>query len=300
MLVLNLERNLIRPILQPTTQPSSMFKFFQNKPIWVHILLALGIVFLVLFLFVLSLNWITKHGESNTVPAVTGKNIKDAQAILDKKSFDLIIQDSVYYDSLPPGQILKQIPDADEVVKINRTVYVTINRYVAPDVEMPNLKGFSYKNAELTLRNLGLRIGDTTFRPDFAKNTVLEASYHGNPIAAGTKIKMGSTIDLVLGLGVSDESIPVPQLVGLTFGEAKALLDASGLILGAPVFKPDVTDKEASFVYEQRPAPKTEDGKHLSIRPGQMVDLFLQVEKPVTDSLATKPSAPPATTNQQP
>lgn len=276
-----------------------MFKFLYNKPFWLHILLALGFVFLILFLFVLSLNWITKHGESNTVPAVTGKSLKDAQAILDKKSFDLVIQDSVYYDSLPPGQILKQIPDADEVVKINRTVYVTINRYVAPDVEMPNLKGYSFKNAELTLKNLGLRIGDTTFRPDFAKNTVLEASYRGNPISAGTKIKMGSTIDLVLGLGVSDESIPVPQLIGLTFGEAKALLDAQGLILGAPVFKPDVTDKENAFIYEQRPSPRTEDGKRLSIRPGQMVDLFLQVEKPVLDSLKTTPTNPPATNQQQ-
>src|SRR5689334_17460790 len=110
-----------------------MFKFLHNKPFWVHVILALGIVFLILFLFVLSLNWITRHGESSSVPAVTGKNLKEAKAILDKKSFDLVVQDSVYYDSLPPGQILKQVPEADEVIKINRTVYVTINRFVAPD-----------------------------------------------------------------------------------------------------------------------------------------------------------------------
>lgn len=277
-----------------------MFKFLQNKPFWLHLLLALGILFLFLFLFVLSLNWITKHGESNTVPAVTGKSLQNAQSILDKKSFDLVIQDSVYYDSLPPGQILKQIPDADEVVKINRTVYVTINRYVAPDVEMPNLKGYSFKNAELTLKNLGLKIGDTTFRPDFAKNTVLEASLHGNAVSPGAKIKMGSTINLVLGLGVSDESIPVPDLVGRTFSEAKALLDAQGLILGASPAKENVMDKENAFVYQQRPSPRTEDGKRLAIRPGQMVDLFLQVEKPVIDSLSEKaPLSSPTNPQQQ-
>ncbi|HYO22546.1 MAG TPA: PASTA domain-containing protein [Flavisolibacter sp.] len=269
-----------------------MFKILHNKPIWVHILLALALIFLILFLFVLSLNWITKHGESSTVPAITGKRLNEAESILDKKGFELIIQDSVYYDSLPAGQILKQIPEADEVVKINRTVYVTINRFIAPDVEMPNLNGYSYRNAEMVLRNLGLRIGDTTFRPDFAKNTILDAMYRGNPIKPGTKIKMGSTIDLVLGLGVSDEFIVVPDLIGMTYGEAKALLDAQGLILGADVFKPDVTDKENSFVYQQRPTPKTEDGKRLSIRPGQMVDIFLQVEKPVTDSLTIQPPTP--------
>jgi beta-lactam-binding protein with PASTA domain len=250
-----------------------------------HIILALGLIFLVLFLFVLSLNWITKHGESSTVPAITGKKLADAESILDSKGFELIVQDSVYYDSLPPGQILKQVPEADEVVKVNRTVYVTINRFIAPDVEMPNLNGYSYRNAEMVLRNLGLRVGDTTFRPDFAKNTVLEAVFRGNPIQPGKKIKMGSTIDLVLGLGVSDEFIAVPELVGMTFAEAKALLDAHGLILGAAPAKEDVTDPETAFVYQQRPTPKTEDGKRLSIRPGQMVDVFLQKDKPVVDSL---------------
>lgn len=269
-----------------------MFKFLSNKPFWLHILLALGLIFLILFLFVLSLNWITKHGESSSVPAVMGKKLADAETLLADKGFELIIQDSVYYDSLPPGQILRQVPEADEVVKVNRTVYVTINRFVAPDVEMPNLNGYSFRNAEMVLRNLGLKIGDTTFRPDFAKNTILEAMYRGNKIEPGAKIKMGSKIDLVLGLGVSNEFISVPELVGMTFAEAKALLDAHGLILGAAPAKPDVTDTENAFVYQQRPAPKTEDGKRLSIRPGQMIDLFLQKDKPAVDSLTIQSPIP--------
>src|SRR5207249_8665037 len=103
------------------------------------------------FLFVISLNWITRHGASSTVPVVTGKKIDEAKSILDKKGFDLVVQDSVYYDSIPPGMVLKQVPDADEVVKVNRTVYVTINRFVPPDVELPKLNGLSYKNAEMVL-----------------------------------------------------------------------------------------------------------------------------------------------------
>jgi len=269
-----------------------MFRFLYNKPIWLHILLAIGLIVLILFLFVLSLNWITKHGESSTVPAVTGKKLSDAEALVEKKGFELVIQDSVYYDSIPAGQILRQVPEADEVVKVNRTVYVTINRFIAPDVEMPNLSGYSFRNAEMVLHNLGLKIGDTTFRPDFAKNTVLEASFRGNVITPGSKIKMGSTIDLVLGLGVSNEFISVPDLVGMTFDEARALLDAKGIILGAVVPKPGVRDTIGAFVYQQRPAQKTEDGKQLSIRPGQMMDLFLQVERPVKDSLKIQSPQP--------
>ena len=260
-----------------------MFKVLHNKPFWVHILLAVAIIVLILFLFTLSLNWITKHGESSTVPAVTGKKLKDAEDMLDNKGFKLIVQDSVYYDSIPAGQILKQVPEADEVVKINRTVYVTINRFVAPDVEMPAISGYSYRNAEMILKNLGLRIGDTSSRPDFAKNTVLEATYNGRPITTGTKIKMGSTIDLVLGRGVSNEFIPVPDLVGRTYEDARALLDAQGIIAGSIVPNVGVRDTASAYVYKQVPAPRTEDGKRLSIRAGQMIDLFLSIEPPVTD-----------------
>lgn len=264
-----------------------MAKVLNNKPWWVHLLLALALIALILFLFSISLNWITKHGESSTVPAVTGKNVKDAETILEKKGFEVVIQDSVYYDSLPGGMILKQIPEADEVIKVNRTVYVTINRYVAPDIDMPNLNGYSFRNAEMVLKNSGLRVGDTSFRADFAKNTVLEMSFRGNTIAPGTKIKMGSTIDLVLGSGVSDEAVAVPDLVGMTFDDARALLDAQGIILGSKVPKPDVQDTGSAYVYKQIPAPRTPDGKRLSIRAGQMMDLFLQVEPPKTDSLVT-------------
>ncbi len=270
-----------------------MFRFLYNKPFWFHVLLALGLVFLLLFLFILSLDWITKHGESNTVPAVTGKRLNDVEAILEKRGFEVVVQDSVYYDSIPKGMVLRQVPEADEVVKVNRTVYVTINRFVPPDVEIPKLTGLSYRNAEMVIKNLGLRVGDTTFRTDFAKNTILEVLYGGKTVFPGAKVKMGSSLDLVIGGGIGDEAIQVPKLLGLTFEEARALLDAQGIILGAPVFNASVTDSANAYVYKQRPAPKTPDGKPLSMRAGQMIDIWLQTEKPNVDSLEKLEQLPP-------
>jgi eukaryotic-like serine/threonine-protein kinase len=269
-----------------------MFKFLNNKPLIFHILLALGLIFILLFLFIVSLDWITKHGESNTVPSVTGKKIDDVRSLLEQKGFELVVQDSVFYDSIPRGMVLKQVPEADEVVKVNRTVYVTINRFIPPDVEIPKLNGLSYKNAELVLKNLGLHIGDTTYKTDFAKNTVLEALFNGKTVTPGTKVKMGSAIDLVISSGVGEEAILVPKLLGLTYEEARALLDAQGIILGAPVFNADVRDSGNAFVYKQRPAPTTVDGKRLSMRAGQMVDIWLQTEKPNLDSLVNLQSSP--------
>lgn len=270
-----------------------MFKFLARRPLWFNILFAIAIVVVLLLLFMLSLQWLTKHGKSLTVPAVTSMNVKDAQKLLDKKGFDVIIQDSVYYDSLPPGMVLKQIPDADAVVKVNRTVFITINRFVPPDVQMPDLKGYSYRNAEMVLTNLGLKIRDTSYKADFAKNSVLEQLYNGQPIAPGTKLKMGSKISLVLGSGIGNEYVAVPDLIGKTYEEAIAILDADGLVKGAVILNPDVKDTSAAFIYWQRPAPRSEDGKRLSMRPGQTIDMRVQLQKPVTTDSSHNSIPPP-------
>lgn len=278
------------------TQQSKTVKPKHSRPLWFHMLIALIAIIVLILIFLLSLNWITRHGESRTVPAVVGKNISEVEKFLETKGFDVVVQDSAYYDSLPPGFVLRQVPEADEVVKINRTVYVTINRFVPPDVEMPNLLGSSFRNAEMVLKNMGLRLGDTTYRFDFAKNSVLEQHYNGNSIKAGTKLKMGSTISLVLGSGLGSEDINVPDLVGRSYDEARALLDAQGLS-GLVIVDPNVKDTASAFVYKQNPMPRTIDGARLRIRPGQMIDIWLSLEKPVIDSLQVKQQP---TTEQEP
>jgi beta-lactam-binding protein with PASTA domain len=269
------------------TPQTRKIKTQQSRPLWFHIGIAIVAVIILILVFLLSLNWITRHGESRTVPAVVGKNINEVEKFLDTKGFEVVVQDSAYYDSLPPGFVLRQVPEADEVVKINRTVYVTINRFVPPDVEMPNLLGSSYRNAEMVLRNLGLRMGDTSYRFDFAKNSVLEQLYNGSSIKAGTKLKMGSSISLVLGSGLGSEDVNVPDLVGRSYDEARALLDAQGLS-GLVIVDPNVKDTASAFVYKQNPMPRTTDGARLRIRAGQMIDIWLSLEKPVTDSMPVK------------
>jgi beta-lactam-binding protein with PASTA domain len=103
---------------------------------------------------------------------------------------------------------------------------------VAPMIDMPNIVGFSYRSAEMALRSANLRPGDTTFKADFAKNAVLEQRYDGSIIKPGTKIQMGSTIDMVLGDGVGNRQFVVPSLIGMTYADAKALLAANGLAFG--------------------------------------------------------------------
>lgn len=270
-----------------------IIRYLTSRPLWVNIVVAVVGVLIILLIFMMSLDWITLHGVSRTVPLVKGKTLDQVTSILEKDDFEIVVQDSVYYDSLPPLMVIRQIPEAGAVVKVNRTIYVTVNRAVAPDIDMPNLIGFSFRNAEMVLKNMGLLLGDTTFRPDFAKNSVLDQLYNGQKVPAGTKIKIGSRIDLVLGTGIGNEDMPVPRLVGRTYAEAKAILEGQGIILGSVVVDPMVTDQEAAFVQKQTPPATNEEGRQFRIRPGQMIDIWIAVDKPVVDSVPSAPRPKP-------
>jgi len=261
-----------------------MFNFITHRPLWVNILAGIVIAVVFFFIFIFSLNWFTHHDQSKTVPQVTGKSFADAKEILEKSGFEVEIQDSIYVDTTKAMQVIKQVPDADEVVKVNRTVYLTINRSVPPMIDMPNIVGFSYRSAEMALRNANLRPGDTTFKADFAKNAVLEQRYEGSTIKPGTRIRMGSTIDMVLGDGVGNRQFVVPSLVGMTYAEAKALLEANGLAFGAKIIEPGIQDTLNAYIYRQRPERFDDEKKFRYIRSGQLIDIWLQTEKPAVDT----------------
>jgi hypothetical protein len=268
------------------SKTTRVFKFITHRPLWLNILIAVLLALIVFFIFVFSLNWITHHDESKTVPSVIGKTFEEAQQILDKAGFDVEIQDSIYVDTVAPLKVLKQVPESDEVVKVNRTVYITLNRADPPKVPMPNLVGFSFRSAEMELRNMGLRVGDTSYQASFAKNAVLEQRYNGQIISAGTPVQMGSSISFVLGSGVGDEKFSVPSLIGVRFCDARRLIESHGLMMAAVVANPDVTDTCNAYIYKQSPQRFDDEHKLRYIRTGQTMDVWVQVERPVPDSVS--------------
>lgn len=264
-----------------------MIGYLQKKPFWFNLLLAIGLTLLAVFLFFQSLEFWTNHGEYLKVPDVKGKPYQEAVASLEKQGFEVLVQDSVYYDTLAPMVIIKQFPDPDATVKVNRTIYLTINRAIAPEIDMPNLVGMSFRNAELELKSRGLKLGDTTYVPDIAKNAVKEQLLGSEPLKPGSKIAMGTRVSLVLGAGIGDEDMPVPDLFGLPYPEALALVEAGGMSFSVVLLDPDLKDTATGFVYWQNPERLNEEKKINRIRPGQMMDIRLSLNKPerMADSL---------------
>jgi eukaryotic-like serine/threonine-protein kinase len=257
-----------------------MFRFITSKPLWVNILAGIFLALAILVLGILSLGWLTNHNNSRTVPSVMGKTFPEAQAILEKAGFAVEIQDSIYIDSLKPLQVTRQIPDEGELVKRSRTVYLTINRAAPPIVEMPNIVGYSLRSAEMVLANVGLKLGDTTFKPDFAKNSVLQQLYNGVIIQPGAKIRVGSKISLVIGDGLGDAVVAIPNLIGMTYMEAKTLLEGKGVGFASVIAYPDVKDTANAYIYRQNPERFDEEGHLRTIRAGQLIDIWLSAEKP--------------------
>lgn len=274
-----------------------MLKFFSKQPFWVNLLAAIILVLLIVFLFLQSLSWFTNHGSYLKVPSVTGKKVDDAIKYLEDQGFDVIITDSLYSDSLPLNTVKKQLPDAGATVKVNRTVFLNINPLALPMVEMPKLEGLSLRFALDRLAKSHLQLGDTTYRPDFMKGSILEQNYNGNKILPGTKLRWGTAVSLVIGGGLSEVQILVPDLVGLTLSEAKEAISAKGITLAAVLATGSITDTLKAFVYKQNPEVKNEESKPNFIQPGQTMDLWISATPPVPDSLKNTTQQPDSLKN---
>jgi hypothetical protein len=241
-----------------------------------NILFGIILIFILLFLILQSLDWLTKHNESIAVPGVLGKTYAEAQKILEEKGFEVALQDSIYNDTAAALSVLKQFPEADAQVKIDRTIYLTINRAVPPVIDMPNLEQLTFRSAVLALKQYQLKLGDTIYQNYFAKDYVMEQRINGVRVKAGTKIPMGSVVSLVLGTGQGNEEFSVPDLYGKTLAEAKVYLDSFGLNLGLVTGE----NTDAAYVVRQSPERLTADFHVNRIRQGQIIDVWVQPDKP--------------------
>jgi len=265
-------------------------EFITRRPLWQNILIGFSFSLFLLIVFLFMLNRITNHGEYLVVPELKGKNFIQVQEELENQGFEVVLQDSIYIDSIAPNAIIKQFPESEANVKVNRVIYLTVNCTVPPTITMPNLIGMSFRNAILELRSLGLKMGDTTFIPDIAKNAVKDQLSDGVQIKPGSPIRMGSKIDLLIGSGLGGAAVPVPDLFGLTYPEAQLVMELNGITPGVILLDDDLVDTTLGFIYWQNPNPFDNQLNVNMIRPGQLMDIRISLLKPErkTDTVQIK------------
>lgn len=248
----------------------SITNFIRSKSFIKHFLYANGVVAICLFLVYLWMSSYTDHGETIEVPNLNGKTFAQAKSILENVKLRVAIMDSVFDIDKPKGSIIEQNPSKGAKVKENRTVYLTVNAFQAPQVTVPNLKDASLRQAKAIIEVVGLQVGNISYTPDIAKNAVLRYSFKGQLMKPGMQVPYGSKIDLTVGDGLNGETINLPCLFGLKAREAHNKLRELSLSLGAEIFDSSVKDSLNAVVYKQTPNYVTGS----KINKGNTIDLY--------------------------
>lgn len=180
----------------------SLGKFLTSKAFFIQLAIALGIIIVLVFVMMKWLSYTTNHGEEITVPDLSKLSVELAEEKLNALDLEYILLDTTEYDNkYPKFSVVKQDPIAGSKVKEGRKIYIKINSDSYRDIIMPNLVEQTLRQAEPTLKALGLELGTKTYKPYLGKDMVLEMRYKGKLLKEGDKIPKASKIDLVLGDG---------------------------------------------------------------------------------------------------
>jgi eukaryotic-like serine/threonine-protein kinase len=165
-------------------------------------------LFVVLWILFKLLNVYTHHGEVAEVPDFKGKLISELDKLIDGKNVRYAIIDSIYDPKQTAGMVIKQEPEAKSEVKHNRIIYLYVTSTQAPQIQMPKLVDKSTRQAIFMIESYGLKQGTITEIATDCRGCVVKQLYKGKEISAGTLIKKGSKIDLVVGRKEVEYSAP--------------------------------------------------------------------------------------------
>ena len=253
----------------------------------INILLAIVVVVIILVSLIAYLKSYTQHGVEVEVSNVRGLAKEDAEAVLDQQGLRLVVIDSTYSEKVPFGTIVEQDPMPDSHAKLGRAVYVTVNASGKRQIPMPNLQDMSYRQAETTLRGLGL-IVDTIYdyEPSAFRDLILDVKAHGQSVQPGEKIAVGTKVRLVVGFGRGTEEVEVPSVIGMSPVDARRVLLSHRLTVGAVTCDEAVEeDGTPLFVYQQIPAAgeKLIEGETVALK------LTMDPKKAATGTLSNEP-----------
>lgn len=252
-----------------------MKRFFIN-PFTISIVIATLLLF---GLFFGSLYWLddyTNHGKEIIVPDLHGLNEQEAGGILAGNKLVYEIIDSIYVRGEKAGAVTEQTPEAGARVKEDRKIYLTINARSPRHVILPDLRDVSLRQAETIITSLGLKVGEYEYVPSEYRDLVQDIKYNDKIVKPGARIIVGSSVKLLVGKGLSDETTTVISLRELTLEQAIENAHAASLNIGATLYDvepKDEKDKSLYIVYKQDPIT----GSEVSL--GQAIKLFLTKDK---------------------
>lgn len=241
-----------------------------TKFVVTNILIAAGVAVVLFVSVVIWLRHYTLHGKEVTIPQVTGMTQEEAEIVLRGSSMYLVVVDSTYSDKAPLGTVVEQTPPALSHAKPDRPVYVVMNARTKQLIPLPELHDVSYRQAEATLRSIGLRVAKVEYEPSLYPDNVLDVRAGGMSLNEGTRLPEGSGVTLVVGRRQGNSMVSVPSLLGMSLAQARSTLLKMGLTIGAYQYDVEPTPEtlERYIIYQQSPTEGAtlQEGSTVNIR----------------------------------
>ncbi len=188
-----------------------------------------------------------------TVPSFVGQTLADANAEIERLKLSSAVIDHTTSDRYPKNVVIMQRPQPGEQVRQGRQVSFVISDGIVAHL-MPDLRYQSMREVSIDLSRARLTLGKVTqVRSDIVPEGHV-ISQDPQPLSS---VAEGDTVTLVVSKG-GLTSIKVPDFVGTSIDQARALAEKSGIKLGQIVWTPlGSGGPPHGIVARQVPAPNT-------------------------------------------
>lgn len=226
--------------------------FAQKSPLikaaflWIVLLFAIAIVTDKLIMPIFA----GEFAATGEVPNVEGMSENVADSILAKAGFKYEwINEGRYSAQVPEGMVLVQMPVAGRIAKLGRTVKLTKSMGLR-EVEIPDLRGKSQKQAAISLMRAGLVQGKIV---KGAHQSIPRGVVIRTMPMAGKKARIGDTVKVVISAGETTGKVLLPDFSGVMLDDVYAKLEKLGFKVGSIKRKKDAENRPSGTIIETMP-----------------------------------------------
>lgn len=216
----------------------------------------------------------TRQGQSVLVPDVEKMSHDKAQGVLKaaglsgKKSYNVR-----YLRDIDSNTVIMQRPSAGSEVKPGRTVYLVLNKREKPNFSIPDFYGRPLDEVRQILDRFDVTVRDVQIQSVY--DPAEDGKVLSQSVAPKTVVSSGSSISLIVGKAEVIETvqkIPVPDVLGMSLKEARAIIVENGFNTG-----------NVSYEYSSLLVPYTVINQKPAVNslaePGKVVDLTVVVDE---------------------
>lgn len=249
---MNLSRLLTRPARY-------ILSLAANARFWAGLIvfIAIGIALLLSFDRAIMPSF-TRQEVTIVVPDVENVPYENARRLLEARDLQVERVVQRYNPNIPREMVVDQNPPPNALVKPGRHIYLSVNAGSLPTVTVPRVEGLALREAKNRMLTAGLKVASE--RPDPIPSPYENTVTNQSP-PAGATVDRGSSVTLWYSTGLGSEYVEVPDVKGLTVGEARRAL----LSLQLRSVAVDATSEQDTVVSQSR-APGTRVRQGFEIR----------------------------------